>query len=69
MARICIPYFTCAIIATRNELASILVECTVGQRKQMGPENLEEAEALLLVLKLFFNQLFDQLFKLGLSCL
>jgi len=35
----------------------------------MGPENLEEAEALLLVLKLFFDQLFDQLFKLGLSCL
>ena len=69
LARIRVPHLAGAIVATRDELASVLVECAVGQGEQMGAENLEEAEALLLVLELLFDQLLDKLLELGLSCL
>ena len=69
LTRICVPYFARAIVAARDELASIFVERAVGQREQMGAEDLEEAEALLLILELLFDQLLDQLLELGLASL
>ena len=69
LARIRVPHLAGAIVATRDELTSVFVECAVGQGEQMGAQNLEEAEALLLVLELLFDQLFDKLFELGLACL
>ena len=69
LTRIRVPYFASAIVAARDELASIFVERAVGQREQMGAEDLEEAEALLLILKLLFDQLLDQLLELGLASL
>ena len=67
LTRIRVPYFARAIVATRDELASIFVERTVGQWEQMGAEDLEEAEALLLILELLLNQLLDKLLELGLA--
>ena len=67
LTRICVPYFARAIVAARDELASIFVERAVGQREQMGAEDLEEAEALLLILKLLFDQLLNKLLELGLA--
>ena len=69
LTRICVPYFARAIVAARDELASIFVERAVGQREQMGAEDLEEAEALLLILELLFDQLLDQFLQLGLASL
>ena len=69
LTRICVPYFARAIVAARDELASIFVERAVGQREQMGAEDLEEAEALLLILKLLFDQLLNKLLELGLASL
>ena len=69
LTRIRVPYFASAIVAARDELTSVLVECTVGQWEQVGAENLEEAEALLLILELLLDQLLDKLLELGLSSL
>ena len=50
LTRIRVPHFARAIVAARDEFASIFVERAVSQREQMGAENLEEAETLLLIL-------------------
>ena len=50
LARVRVPHFAGAIVTSRNEFASIFVEGTVSQGEKMGSEDLEEAEALHLVL-------------------
>ena len=55
LTRIRVPYFARAIVAARDELAAVFVKRAVGQREQMGAEDLEEAEALLLVFELLFD--------------
>ena len=67
LARVRVPHFAGAIVTSRNEFASIFVEGTVSQGKKMGSEDLEEAEALHLVLKLLLNELLDELLQLGLA--
>jgi hypothetical protein len=67
LSRVGVPNFARAIVATSDKLASILVERTVGQGKQMSSQHLEKTELLLLVLLLFFDQFLNELFKLRLA--
>ena len=67
LARVGVPHLASAVIAASDELAAALVEGTVGERKQMGSQDLEEPEALHLVLLLLLDQLFDELLELGLA--
>ena len=68
MPRVRVPDLACAIVAASDESAAALVESTVGQRKQMGPQDFEQSKALLLVLLLLLNELLDKFFKLGFAC-
>ena len=60
-----IPHFASTIVRSSDELASVFVKGTVGERKQVSAEDLEKTEALLLVLLLLLNKLFDKFLELG----
>ena len=62
-----VPDLASAIVTSSDELATVLVEGTVSERKQVSSEHLEEFKVLLLVLSLFLYEFLDQLFELGLA--
>ena len=66
LAGVRVPNFAGAIITSSDELASVLVEGTVGQGKQVRAQNFEQAKALGLVLLLLLDKLFDEFLELGL---
>ena len=59
-----VPHFARAIVTSSDEFASIFVEGTVSQGKQVSSQHLEQFEVLLLVLTLLLNEFLDQLFQL-----
>ena len=52
---VCVPYFTSAVVAACDKLATIFIERTVGQGQQVRAQYFKQAEALLLVFHLLFN--------------
>ena len=67
LAGIRVPHLASPIVRSRDELVSRLVECAIGQRKQMGSQDLVESELLLLVFLLLFDQLLNELLQLRLA--
>mmetsp|Transcript_35406 Transcript_35406/g.34450 ORF Transcript_35406/g.34450 Transcript_35406/m.34450 type:complete len:221 (-) Transcript_35406:19-681(-) len=59
-----VPDLAGSIVAAGDESVSALVEGAVGEGEEVGPEDLEEAELLFLVLHLLFYQLLDELLQL-----
>lgn len=51
-----IPDLAGAIVAARDKLVTSLVERAIGERQQVGPQDFEQLETLLLI----FFELFDQ---------
>lgn len=58
-----------SIIAACNKLIPTLVECTVCQRQDVRPQNLEQIERSVLVALQLLYQLVDQSSQLGLPIL
>ena len=67
LSRVRVPHLARAIVAPRDELASILVEGAIGEWEEVRSEHLEEAELLLLVLLLLLDQLADEALELRLA--
>ncbi len=62
-----VPDFASAVVASRDELTAIFVKRTVSKRQQVCAQYLKQAEALLLVFHLLFNQFFDEFLELRLA--
>ena len=62
-----VPDLTSAIVTSSDELATVLVEGTVSEGKQVSSEHLEEFKVLLLIFSLFLDEFLDQLFELWLT--
>ena len=67
LSGLCVPHFAGAIVGSSDELTSVFVEGAVSQREQVSAKYFEKTEALLLVLLLLLNKLFDEFLKLGLA--
>lgn len=67
LARVCVPNFARAVVAARDELASVLVEGAVGQREQVSSQHLEQTKSLLLVFRLLLDELLNELLELRLA--
>ena len=62
-----VPDLAGSVVGACDEFVSRLVECAIGQRKQMGSQDLVESELLLLVFLLLFDQLLNELLQLRLA--
>ena len=69
LARVGVPHLARAVVAARDELAAAFVEGAIREREQVRSQHFEKAEALVLVLLLLLNQLFNQLLQLRLASL
>lgn len=59
--RCCVPDFARPVVAPRDESVPALVECTVGEGQNVGTEDLEQVELLVLVCLLLLHQLVQEL--------
>lgn len=62
-----VPDLAGSVVGACDEFVSRLVECAIGQREQMGSQDLVESELLLLVFLLLFDQLLNELLQLWLA--